>query len=54
MALLDRAAQRLLAERAVKINGTVVEDAGARYLETAPAVLQVGSKRFVRILPSER
>ena len=49
-----RAAQRLLAERAVKINGTVVEDAGARYLETAPAVLQVGSKRFVRILPSER
>ncbi len=49
-----RAAQRLLAERAVKINGTVVEDAGARYSETAPAVLQVGSKRFVRILPSER
>ena len=49
-----RAAQRLLAERAVKINGTVVEDAGARFTETAPAVLQVGSKRFVRILPSER
>ena len=49
-----RAAQRLLSERAVKINGTVVEDAGARFTETAPAVLQVGSKRFVRILPSER
>ena len=49
-----RAAQRLLAERAVKIDGTVVEDAGARFTETAPAVLQVGSKRFVRIYPSER
>ncbi len=49
-----RAAQRLLSERAVKINGTVVEDAGARYSEAAPAVLQVGSKRFVRITPSER
>jgi tyrosyl-tRNA synthetase len=49
-----RAGQRLLAERAVKINGTVVADVGARFTETAPAVLQVGSKRFVRILPSER
>ena len=46
-----RAAQRLIAEGAVKINGTVVGDAAARFTEPQSAVLQVGSKRFVRITP---
>jgi len=46
-----RAAQRLIGEGAVKIDGTPVTDAGARWTATSPAVLQVGSRKFVRIIP---
>lgn len=46
-----RAAQRLIAEGAVKIDGTPVTDAGARWTAPGPAVLQVGSRKFVRVVP---
>jgi tyrosyl-tRNA synthetase len=46
-----RAAQRLIAEGAVKIDGAPMADPGARWTAPAAAVLQVGSRKFVRILP---
>ncbi|HTW82597.1 MAG TPA: tyrosine--tRNA ligase [Candidatus Sulfotelmatobacter sp.] len=46
-----RAAQRLIAEGGVRIDGTVVTDPAARWTARAPAVLQVGSRKFVRVLP---
>jgi tyrosyl-tRNA synthetase len=46
-----RAATRLIAEGAVRIDGTPVTDPGARWTATVPAVLQVGSRKFVRITP---
>ncbi|MDQ6941911.1 MAG: tyrosine--tRNA ligase [Candidatus Eremiobacteraeota bacterium] len=46
-----RAAQRLIGEGAVKVDGTPVTDAGARWTAPGPAVLQVGSRKFVRIVP---
>ncbi len=46
-----RAAQRLIAEGAVKVDGTPVTDPGARWTAAGPAVLQVGSRKFARIIP---
>jgi tyrosyl-tRNA synthetase len=46
-----RAAARLVAEGAVRIDGTVVSDPSARWTATGPAGLQVGSRKFVRIVP---
>ncbi|HEX3469249.1 MAG TPA: tyrosine--tRNA ligase [Candidatus Elarobacter sp.] len=46
-----RAAQRLIAEGAVKVDGTPVTDPAARWTASGPAVLQVGSRKFVRIVP---
>jgi tyrosyl-tRNA synthetase len=46
-----RAAQRLIAEGGVKIDGAVVTDPAARWAENGPAVLQVGSRKFVRVVP---
>ncbi len=46
-----RAATRLIGEGAVKIDGTVVEDPAARWTAIGPAVLQVGSRKFVRVIP---
>jgi tyrosyl-tRNA synthetase len=48
-----RAALRLVAEGAVKIDGTTVTDAKATWSLRAPAVLQVGSRKFIRILPEK-
>jgi tyrosyl-tRNA synthetase len=48
-----RAAQRLIAEGAVKIDGSVVTDPKAIWNPTEPAVLQVGSRKFVRVLPEK-
>ena len=45
-----RAAQRLIAEGAVKIDGSVVTDPKAVWETRRSAVLQVGSRKFVRIL----
>jgi len=47
-----RAAERLIAGKAVKIDGEVVHDANALWNSSAPAVLSVGARRFVRVLPS--
>ena len=46
-----RAAQRLIGEGAVKVDGVPVTDPGARWTATGPAVLQVGSRKFARIIP---
>jgi tyrosyl-tRNA synthetase len=48
-----RAAQRLIAEGAVKIDGVPVTDPKALWDVAFPAVLQVGARRFVRILPEK-
>ncbi len=44
-----RAAQRLIAEGAVRLEGTVVTDPAARLPDTGAFVLQVGSRRHIRI-----
>jgi tyrosyl-tRNA synthetase len=44
-----RAAVRLISEGAVRIDGNVVSDAGARWPDNDVCLLQVGSRRFVRI-----
>ena len=46
-----RAAVRLVTEGGVRIDGEPVGDPQARWTATAPAVLQAGSRRFVRIVP---
>ena len=46
-----RAALRLIAEGGVRVDGAVVTDAGARWPASGPGVLQVGSRKFVRIIP---
>jgi tyrosyl-tRNA synthetase len=47
-----RAAERLITGNAVKIDGEPVRDANAAWSATRAAVLSVGSRRFVRVLPS--
>jgi tyrosyl-tRNA synthetase len=47
-----RAAERLIAGNAVKIDGEVVRDANAPWTARQPAVVSVGSRRFVRVLPN--
>jgi tyrosyl-tRNA synthetase len=49
-----RAAERLILGHAVKIDGELVRDANAPWNAVAPAVLSVGSRRFVRVIPHER
>ncbi|HZO92285.1 MAG TPA: tyrosine--tRNA ligase [Candidatus Baltobacteraceae bacterium] len=46
-----RAAHRLIAEGAVRIDGGPVSDPNARWTAGGPAVLQVGSRKFVRVVP---
>jgi len=46
-----RAATRLIAEGGVRVDGAVVTDPAARWSASGPAVLQVGSRKFVRIIP---
>jgi tyrosyl-tRNA synthetase len=48
-----RAAGRLVAEGAVKVDGNVVSDPKAAWDAAHPAVLQVGARKFVRILPEK-
>ncbi len=45
-----RAAARLVGEGAVRVDGTAVSDPAARWSAAGPAVLQVGSRKFVRIV----
>jgi tyrosyl-tRNA synthetase len=46
-----RAAERLIAQGGVRIDGDVVGDPSAPWTATQPAVLSVGSRRFVRVTP---
>jgi tyrosyl-tRNA synthetase len=46
-----REAERLIAGSGVKVDGRVVEDPRAAWTATGPAVLSVGSRRFVRVRP---
>jgi tyrosyl-tRNA synthetase len=46
-----RAATRLIAEGGVRVDGATVTDPAARWTADGPAVLQVGSRKFVRIVP---
>ncbi|HEY0393587.1 MAG TPA: tyrosine--tRNA ligase [Candidatus Elarobacter sp.] len=46
-----RAATRLIGEGGVRVDGAVVSDPAARWTADRPAVLQVGSRKFVRVVP---
>jgi tyrosyl-tRNA synthetase len=46
-----RAAERLIAGNAVKVDGEPVRDQNERWTAQGAAVLSVGSRRFVRVLP---
>jgi tyrosyl-tRNA synthetase len=48
-----RAAERLISGNAVKIDGEVVRDPNAAWTAGMPAILSVGSRRFVRVLPRD-
>jgi len=45
-----RAAERLITGGAVKVDGALVSDVKARWTWQTPAVLSVGSRRFVRVI----
>jgi tyrosyl-tRNA synthetase len=47
-----REAERLVAGNGVKLDGAVVSDPRQPWTATAPTVLSVGSRRFVRVLPA--
>ena len=47
-----REAERLIAGNAVKIDGEVAKDQKQLWTATEPAVLSVGSRRFIRVVPS--
>ncbi|MDQ2991404.1 MAG: tyrosine--tRNA ligase [Candidatus Eremiobacteraeota bacterium] len=46
-----RAAERLISGNGVKVDGIVVNDPKAPWTASGPAVLSVGSRKFVRITP---
>ncbi|MBV8637933.1 MAG: tyrosine--tRNA ligase [Candidatus Eremiobacteraeota bacterium] len=46
-----RAAERLISQNGVKVDGIVVNDPRASWTATEPAVLSVGSRNFKRVLP---
>jgi tyrosyl-tRNA synthetase len=48
-----RAAERLISGNGVKVDGILVGDPNAQWTATEPAVLSVGSRKFVRVLPNE-
>ncbi len=46
-----RAAERLISGKGVRVDGIVIDDPKAIWSTDAPAVLSVGSRKFVRVLP---
>jgi len=48
-----RAAERLISGNGVKVDGIVVNDPRASWTSKKPAVLSVGSRKFVRVLPRD-
>jgi tyrosyl-tRNA synthetase len=49
-----RAAERLITQNGVRVDGTIVHDPKSAWSATGPAVLSVGSRKFVKVLPNER
>ena len=49
-----RAAERLISGNGVKVDGILVSDPRAPWTAVLPATLSVGSRKFVKVLPSER
>lgn len=49
-----RAAERLISGNGVKVDGILVGDPNAQWTAVQPAVLSVGSRKFVRVLPNEK
>jgi len=47
-----RAAERLILGGGVKVDGVVVTDPRAPWMQTVPVMLSVGARRFVRVLPN--
>lgn len=47
-----RDAERLIQGGGVKVDGTVVKDKDAAWESQGPAILSVGSKKFIRIVPN--
>jgi tyrosyl-tRNA synthetase len=47
-------ARRLIEQRGVRIDGEVVEDEGMSLVLESPAVLRVGKRRFIRLIPPAR
>ncbi len=53
LATSKREAERLISQNAVKMDGTVVTERNATWDATAPVVLSVGSRKFVRVRPEK-
>lgn len=49
-----RAAERLISGNGVRVDGTIVSDPKSAWTATQAAVLSVGSRRFVRVLPNKK
>jgi tyrosyl-tRNA synthetase len=54
LATSKRAAERLISQNAVKMDGTVVTDRNAMWDAKGSVVLSVGSRKFVRIRPEKK
>lgn len=48
-----RAAERLISGNGVKVDGILVGDPNAQWTAAGPAIVSVGSRKFVRVLPNE-
>ena len=48
-----RAAERLISGNGVKVDGILVGDPNTQWTAAGPAILSVGSRKFVRVLPNE-
>ncbi len=48
-----RAAERLISGNGVKVDGILVSDSNAPWTAAEPAILSVGTRKFVRVLPNE-
>jgi tyrosyl-tRNA synthetase len=46
-----RAAERLISGNGVRVDGRLVDDPKAEWIVQSPAVLSVGSRKFVKVLP---
>jgi tyrosyl-tRNA synthetase len=49
-----RAAERLISGNGVKVDGILVTDPKAAWTPDRPAILSVGSRKFVKVIPNER